>query len=256
MRTLSAGEILDVWERGSGRTPAERALTVLAAACPERSTGELAELPLGARDALLLAVRERSFGSKLASFARCPECAEALEFTADVADLRTGLPDSEAWEAPPLVFRAALHPGGSDGPSVHVTYRLPSGGDLVALRNVVDPAVFRRALAERCVIEASWAGAEAPGDLPAEVLAALADEMSAHDPQAEVLLDLTCPTCGARWQTVFDIAAYLWTELAAEAKRLLREVDALARVYGWREADILALSSVRRQAYMEMVWTS
>ena len=95
------------------------------------------------------------------------------------------------------------------------------------------------------MIEASWAGAAAaPGDLPDEVLAALADEMSARDPQAEVLLDLTCPTCGASWQTVFDIAAYFWAELAAEAKRLLREVDALARVYGWREADILALSPV------------
>ena len=80
--------------------------------------------------------------------------------------------------------------------------------------------------------------------------------MSARDPQAEVLLDLTCPACGASWQTVFDIAAYFWAELTAEAKRLLREVDALARAYGWREVDILALSPGRRQAYLELVWTS
>jgi len=49
---------------------------------------------------------------------------------------------------------------------------------------------------------------------------------------------------------------FFWAELAAEAKRLLREVDALARAYGWREADILALSSQRRHAYLELVWTS
>ena len=93
-------------------------------------------------------------------------------------------------------------------------------------------------------------------ELPDDLLAALADEMSARDPQAEVLLDLTCPACGSRWQALFDIAAFFWTELAAEAKRLLREVDALARAYGWREADILALSPQRRQAYLELVWTS
>ena len=88
------------------------------------------------------------------------------------------------------------------------------------------------------------------------MLAALAAEMSARDPQAEVLLDLTCPGVRREWQAVFDIAAYFWAELAAEAKRLLREVDALARAYGWREADILALSPRRRQAYLELVWTS
>jgi hypothetical protein len=30
------------------------------------------------------------------------------------------------------------------------------------------------------------------------------------------------------------------------------EVDALARAYGWREADILALSPARRAAYLEL----
>ena len=42
-------------------------------------------------------------------------------------------------------------------------------------------------------------------------------------------------------------------ELATQAKRLLREVHFLARAYGWREADILAMSARRRQAYLEMV---
>jgi hypothetical protein len=37
------------------------------------------------------------------------------------------------------------------------------------------------------------------------------------------------------------------------ARRLLREVDALARVYGWSEAAILALPATRRQAYLEIV---
>ena len=257
MRTLSAAEILQVWERGSSLAPAQRALTVLAAAYPELPEDTLAMLPLGARDGRLLSARAGLFGEILASFARCPGCGEALEFSAQVADLRAGPPVDETPSAAAQAFRATLHPAGPDVQAAHLTYRLPTGGDLVALQDISEPAAFRLALAGRCVLEASLGGAAvAPGDLSDDVLAVLAAEMSARDPQAEVLLDLTCPACGARWQTVFDIAAYFWAELAAEAKRLLREVDALARAYGWREADILALSPGRRQAYLELVWTS
>ena len=77
--------------------------------------------------------------------------------------------------------------------------------------------------------------------------------MAAHDPLAEVELALACPVCGHQWQLVFDVASFLWLRIEAQARRLLEEVHALARAYGWREADILAMSSGRRQAYLEMV---
>jgi hypothetical protein len=51
----------------------------------------------------------------------------------------------------------------------------------------------------------------------------------------------------------FDIAAYLWQEVDARARRALRDTHTLARAYGWREADILAMSDFRRQQYLEMV---
>ena len=257
MRTLSAADILDVWERGSDLAPAEQTLLLLAAACPERTGEELVALPLGARDALLLTARQRLFGAELMSFARCPACAEALEFTVQVDDLRAKPRVEETPSAASPPFHTTMLPVRPEDPVAQVTYRLPSAGDLVALQDIPEPAAFRLALAGRCILEAVWGGAVvAPGELPEDVLAALAAEMSARDPQAEVLLDLTCPACGASWQTVFDIATYFWAELAAEAKRLLREVDALARAYGWREADILALGPGRRQAYLELVWTS
>ena len=41
-------------------------------------------------------------------------------------------------------------------------------------------------------------------------------------------------------------------EVEAEAMRLLRDVHVLARQYGWREADIIAMSPLRRQMYVEM----
>ena len=38
----------------------------------------------------------------------------------------------------------------------------------------------------------------------------------------------------------------------AWARRTLRDVHVLARAYGWREADVLALSPTRRQIYVEL----
>ena len=112
MRTLSAADILDVWERGSGQAPAEQALILLAAACPGRTNDELAALPLGARDALLLTTRQRLFGAELTCFARCPVCAEALEFTAQVDDLRAEPPVDET---PSAVIPTVSHDHASCG---------------------------------------------------------------------------------------------------------------------------------------------
>lgn len=254
MRALSAAEILDVWERGADLHPAERALALLAVTCPEWSCDHLLGLSVGGRDALLLAAREQTFGGDLTGTARCPDCVELLEFSARTSDLRAGSGIGDVPDAVSRSFRMTLHPAGQPDPAVHLIYRLPTGGDLVALRGVAGFETVRRALAARCILEATWGGAAVPAnELPDELLAALANEMSVRDPQAEVLLDLTCPACGRHWQAIFDIAAFFWAELAAEAKRLLREVDALARAYGWREADILTLNPRRRQAYLEMV---
>ena len=52
---------------------------------------------------------------------------------------------------------------------------------------------------------------------------------------------------------MFDIVSFFWAEIDAWARRVLREVNVLARAYGWRESDILALSPVRRQIYLSMV---
>jgi hypothetical protein len=257
MHALSAADVVEVWEQGADRRPAERALALLRAACPEWPDDRLSGLSVGQRDALLVAAREQTFGDELAALARCPDCGELLEFAARTADLKAGPAVEDLPDPVPRSFRVALPPAGLPGPTAHVVYRLPTAGDLIALQDVADVESARRALAGRCIQEATWDGAAIPAhELPGDLLAALAAEMSARDPQAEVLLDLTCPACGSRWQALFDIAAFFWAELAAEAKRLLREVDALARAYGWREVDILALSPRRRQAYVDLVWTS
>ena len=77
--------------------------------------------------------------------------------------------------------------------------------------------------------------------------------MAEADPQADIQLALSCPACGHQWLSTFDIVSFFWSEINAWAYRILREVHILASAYGWREADILAMSPYRRQLYLEMV---
>src|SRR5215213_21668 len=95
MRPLSAYDLLKVWEVGEDLHPLDRALTLLAVACPELTWDELAALSVGQRDARLLALREQTSGSRLNGFAECPRCAERLEFDVAVADVRMGELDAE-----------------------------------------------------------------------------------------------------------------------------------------------------------------
>lgn len=123
-----------------------------------------------------------------------------------------------------------------------------------------------RKLFDRCLLRIERSG-RAPGgtgsadpllletaaDIPVEIVDAAIECMSEADRQADVWLDLTCPCCERRWKETFDIVSYLWSELQERAKELMREVHILASAYGWREAEILALSASRRQRYLEML---
>jgi hypothetical protein len=76
--------------------------------------------------------------------------------------------------------------------------------------------------------------------------------MARQDPQAEIRINLSCPQCDQQWSDYFDIGSFFWTEITVMAKRLLADVDALARRYGWREADILAMTPWRRHTYLQL----
>ncbi|MGC1310455.1 MAG: phage baseplate protein [Phormidesmis sp.] len=240
VQPLSAEQMVRLWEIGQRQRPIDRALTFLLFGCRGASWETLAGLSIGQRDASLLLLRERTFGPRLDSLATCPACQEKLEFTLSTIDLRVEQ------------GRTPVHHFQSEGLSIQ--FRLPNSTDLAAIAPVSDPAAARQKLARRCVLQAHEGDQALDFEvLPERAIAQLNQQLIAADPQAEILLDLTCPACGHQWQTLFDIARYFWTELAAQAQRLLSEVHQLATAYGWREADILALSSTRRQYYLELV---
>jgi len=246
MRPLSAHTIIRLWEWGQGRNLADRALGLLVVALPDRSQDELASLSLGRRDALLLDLREQTFGPTLDSYGECPECRQGMEFTLRVSDLIVPPEGPESDRE-----RRELELASGD---YAIRFRLPDSSDLSRLAECRDVSEARGLLAERCLLRATRGGREAAlRELPDDVLAKLSARMIECDPQAEVLLDMDCPACGHSWLAVFEIASFFWNEISARAMRLLREVDALARAYGWSEADILSMSAARRQLYLEMV---
>lgn len=244
MRPLSAVELLGAWERGAALQPVERPLELLRAAFPGSRREELAEWSVGRRDTALLGLREATLGRDLACVARCPGCGETVEMRFDTARIRSA--EGESGEPGPIRVAA-------DGWELEL--RLPSGRDLAELAGAggtVESA--RRRLVERCLLAARHAGRERqPADVPESLFNAIEKRLARADPQADVRLALACPSCGHRWRAPFDVASFFWEEVDAAARRLLAEVDALARAYGWREADILALPPARRRRYLEML---
>src|SRR6266568_5793654 len=241
MQALSGQEILSIWELGLEQHPLDRALTMLRVAFPEWPWDELVTLSIGQRDDLLLTIRESTFGSRLMGLAVCPECQDRLEFTIEIADIHT----AQGVQPVDQEYQLTVD-------DYELRFRLLNSTDLTAIVGCRDVLTARRLLIERCVVQARQNGAEVDrATLPETVSSALARNMIKYDPQAEVVLDLSCAACGQRWQTLFDIVLFLWSEICAQAKRLLREVHTLAQSYGWHEADILSMSAARRQIYLE-----
>jgi len=204
---------------------------------------EFADLAIGERDAMLLRLRAAIFGSSVAATAACPSCGAAAELEFVVDDLVGA--GSAAGE---LSVTAAGY---------SVSFRLPTTADLASLPLGSDRTAAAQHLLARCVLSCrDAANAPVPLDeVPPALINAIADAMAAADPCADIEFDITCPGCGTRWAAPFDPVTFVWTEVDAWAQRTLTEVDALARAYGWREAEVLALSPWRRRRYLELAWT-
>lgn len=232
---LSSARLLDAWEAAAAAAPAARPLHLLQAVEPERSIEELGAEALGRRDSRLGALRRSLVGSVVEATTECPTCGEQVETTFDLRDL---WPDDDT----PVVaeFEVAVE-------GVTVVCRPLSTADLLAAAEAPDPAAD---LLARCVVRVDEGGR--PAALPAGALGAVEAAMAEADPRADVELSLACPGCNTEWASPFDVASFLWEEIDHAARRLLAEVDVLARAYGWREPDILVLSSWRRRRYLEM----
>jgi len=241
MRALASPELLAVWEWGEDRHTIDRSLALLAAALPEKSWDELAELPVGRRDALLLELRWRSFGSIVEAHSPCSSCGETMEFELGIRGILERAGGTEDIEVE------------LDVDGWEIQCRLPDSRDLAAVVGCGDDEAGRRLLLDRCVASVRRNGRDSSADrLPEPVIKALSDRLEEADPLALIELQAICPDCGHVDTELLDAGSLLWSEVRSEADRLLREVDVLARRYGWTEDEVLALGPRRRRAYLEL----
>jgi hypothetical protein len=237
LSTLTASAALDLWQAAEERPPVERSL-VLAAAVGEPD--EVERLPLGRRDARLLELHAALGGGLFEATAPCPECGERAEFSIDPEELLARVDAARPVE--PVEARGFV-----------VSWRPPDGADVAAAAAAGDTSAAERELLSRCVLAATGPAGEVAGpELPEDVRDALEQEMAEADPLGEVLVDVACPACATVFVADLDVGGFVWAELRARACSLLRDVDLLARTYGWTEPEVLALDERRRAAYLEL----
>jgi hypothetical protein len=226
---MDAQSLIACWELGRRRHPLDRALLLYAAAAPDEDPDSLADRPLGRRNAALLRLRRSIFGDTLKSCVDCPKCGERLEFSLS---------------ADALLERAASH-ALTHAQLGKLQLRLPTTRDLASIAAETEESRAVRKLLERL--------ADAPADELEFSEEELTRALDTADPCIDLTLDLSCPACDHTWSAPFDVPAYLWDEIDVRARRVLDEVHALASTYCWSEKQILALSEVRRRAYLERV---
>lgn len=232
MTALTETELLRLWESAAGQKGAARALTLAAGASAD-APEVLLDATIGERDAMLLSLHERCFGSVVPCELECPSCGERLETELTIDTLRvvtTG----------PRVTHVDI-----DGAAA--TVRPLTSRDVLAV-DAFDPEA-RRMVLSSCIVDSGLRAA----DLAPRVIDAVEEALSELDPQADIEVALDCPSCDARWASPFDIASFLWLEFDAYVRRLLADVRSLALAYGWTESECLEVSPLRRRFYLEAV---
>jgi hypothetical protein len=214
--------LLSAWESGYGRPGPERAVT-LAAAASGLPLDEVAGLPLGGCDRLLLELREQCFGARLDGLVRCPQCDMELDVGIDLDELRV------------------LDPDGSR--TVEVAGRTVTLRPLTS-RDIGSCGGDRDRLLARCLVDE-------PAPPTPDLLDAVESRLDALDPQAARTIDLDCPSCAASWAAPVDVTEFVWSEVDTFARRLLQDIHTLAAAYGWRESDVLAIGPARRRFYVQ-----
>jgi hypothetical protein len=207
----------------SGRTPPAPAL--------------LGSLTAGDREALLLRLRQVSFGDRLSLVVTCldPACRQPMDLDLTVDALccapANGASMNHEWRDP------------ADRQSIR--FRLPTGSDLESIASVArdDPDRAATSLARLCLVDGR-------PDVDDALIERLDAGIARLDPQADVELSVTCPACGTTFASALDAGELLCADLNARQGDLDLAVHLLALHYHWSENDILALPIARRRRYL------
>jgi len=253
LRPLTGEDEAFLLESGDLMSAAERTTALLARCLTRLGNLGLAEpqslarsLTVGDREALLLHLRRLTVGERLQCLLQCPDldCGEKMDLELRVTDL----------VLPPYAEPRPEHEAtvGENGATHRVRFRLPTGADqeVVAPIASANPAAAADLLLRRCVLQME---PDEGDELPESVKEALPPLLAELDPQAELLLNMHCPACRQPFTALFDTAAYFFQEISNRAAHLYRQVHLLAFYYHWSEVEIMGMTAVKRQRYLDLL---
>lgn len=202
--------------------------------CERPDETQIAQLSLGDRERLLLALSARSLGNQLDLVTRCATCRTLVEIPIRFDEIIALRPQvsGEAFELP-----------SADG-AWFVLCRPLTGAD-------VDSAASARDLLLTAVLKLrNPEGRQmTPDALPVACEAAFESVLAALDPAAECSATMTCPGCGETTEALVDGMTMLQSALHSQ-QQLYDDVFRMANTYHWSEADILDLPLRRRRHYL------
>jgi hypothetical protein len=206
--------LLSAWEASAGLPRPARGLGLVG--------GDL-DLPIGDAAALALRAYAEAFGATADCVVACAACGQELDVAVPLAELDAS--------------------GGAETTVAELTVRAPTTRDLLTARDGDD-------LLARCVSRdgAPVDPAALDGELRDAVDAA-AEELAGP---AAVVVCTECPDCGAQVSAPLDPGLLLWDRVTAAVPIALGEVAELAFAFGWSEQEVLALTPLRRRAYLEL----
>ncbi|MEU7603594.1 hypothetical protein [Streptomyces sp. NPDC041003] len=237
MRSLAEPKLLlRAWEQAASAPEAARSAVFVHLAGLSPDLDAALDLDVGACASLAALAHTIAFGCEVAGVVACQACGELM-------DTQIRLPPAEELAVVP----AARAHGALVG---DLTVRPPTTRHLIAAAAVPDRA--RTVLLSCCVRRSDGAPFD-PSSLTAEEEAWLDAAAERLTGEALLMLRMQCPACDRLVRAALDPGAVLWDQIDVAALQLMEDVAALARAFGWSEADVLAMPASRRAAYLARV---
>jgi hypothetical protein len=194
------------------------------------------DLTAADRDLLLAAVYERAFGDRIESTLTCARCGQPFDLHFSLRQLIS------AAHAKTSQSECRALGDGSFETSGGARFRLPTGKDELALAGM-PPDEIESVLFQRCTQSSSWPEGQTNFEQLLEQVA----------PLLHLELIARCAECGHVHTVQFDIQSYVLNAIVAERRRLLLEINRIAKAYGWTLDEILSLSRSDRRQIVEII---
>jgi hypothetical protein len=212
------------------------AIKLLSSLLEETEGLDACDLVASDRDRLLAAVYKQAFGDRIESTLTCAHCSQPFDLDFSLHRLIASIEErskADEWRS--------LGDGRFQNSS-GVKFRLPTGRDELEL-STLNADKIEALLLQRCTEESEWR--ETP-DAFEELIERVA-------PLLDLELVARCVECGHQHTVQFDIQTYVLGAIVGERRRLLAEINRLARAYSWSLDEILSLRRSDRRQFVELI---